>query len=164
MHESGLNLLRFHDMLWIGAIFSPPGVAMPTGFDGVRQAGVVAAKDGLVCLVTSSSGKRWVIPKGCMEPGKTAGEIALQEAWEEAGLVGVLKPEPRGSFTYEKFGRAHHVIVFEMTVTEVATVWPESNLRQRSFLKPSVALTRIDDLGLREIIRGLFIDEHIQVG
>jgi 8-oxo-dGTP pyrophosphatase MutT (NUDIX family) len=137
---------------------------MPTGFDGVRQAGVVAAKDGLVCLVTSSSGKRWVIPKGCMEPGKTAGEIALQEAWEEAGLVGVLKREPLGSFTYEKFGRQHHVIVFEMQVSEIATTWPESHLRQRSFLKPDVALARIDDVGLREIIRGLFIDEHVEVG
>lgn len=137
---------------------------MPTGLDGVRQAGVVAAKDGLVCLVTSSSGRRWVIPKGCMEPGKTAGEIALQEAWEEAGLVGVLKREPLGSFTYEKFGSPHHVIVFEMHVTEVASVWPESDLRQRSFLKPKTALARIDDVGLREIIRGLFIDARIQVG
>jgi 8-oxo-dGTP pyrophosphatase MutT (NUDIX family) len=151
-------------MLSGGSFLSPPGAAMPTGFDGVRQAGVVAAKDGLVCLVTSSSGKRWVIPKGCMEPGKTAGEIALQEAWEEAGLVGVLKREPLGSFTYEKFGRLHHVIVFEMHVTEIATTWPESQLRQRSFLKPDVALARIDDLGLREIVRGLFIDEQIEVG
>ena len=62
---------------------------------------------GQVCLVTSSSGKRWVVPKGCMEPGKTAGELALQEAWEEAGLVGVLQPEPVGSYLYEKFGNSY---------------------------------------------------------
>jgi hypothetical protein len=99
-----------------------------------------------------------------MESGKTAGEIALQEAWEEAGLVGVLKREPLGSFTYEKFGSPHHVIVFEMKVTNIATAWPESALRQRSFLTPQVALARIDDLGLREIIRGLFVDQHVEVG
>jgi 8-oxo-dGTP pyrophosphatase MutT (NUDIX family) len=136
---------------------------MPTGPGEVRQAGVVAVKDGLVCLVTSSSGKRWVIPKGCMEPGKTAGEIALQEAWEEAGLVGVLRREPLGSFIYEKFGSVHHVIVFEMKVTAVENAWPESNQRQRSFLKPKAAVARIDDLGLREIIRGL-VDERVEVG
>jgi 8-oxo-dGTP pyrophosphatase MutT (NUDIX family) len=99
-----------------------------------------------------------------MEPGKTAGEIALQEAWEEAGLVGVLRREPVGSFTYEKFGSPHHVIVFQMHVTEVVDVWPESHLRQRSFLNPKVALARIDDPGLREIIRGLFIDACVEVG
>jgi hypothetical protein len=99
-----------------------------------------------------------------MEPGKTAGEIALQEAWEEAGLVGVLKREPAGSFTYEKFGRLHYVVVFQMQVTEIATTWPESHLRQRSFLKPDGALARIDDPGLREIMRGLLVDEHLAVG
>ena len=48
----------------------------------VRQAAAIPVKDGQVCLVTSRSGKRWVIPKGCLEPGKTAGEIieaALQD-------------------------------------------------------------------------------------
>lgn len=137
---------------------------MPTGPGEVRQAGVVATKDGLVCLVTSSSGKRWVIPKGCMEPGKSSGEIALQEAWEEAGLVGILRKEPLGSFVYEKFGSRYHVIVFHMRITEVAQQWPESQLRQRSFLNPKVALARLDDAGLRDIIRGQFLEERVEVG
>jgi 8-oxo-dGTP pyrophosphatase MutT (NUDIX family) len=55
-------------------------------------------RSGKVCLVQSRSGKRWVIPKGCIERGQTALETALQEAWEEAGLMGVPKAEPVGSY------------------------------------------------------------------
>jgi len=50
----------------------------------VRQAAAIPILCGQVCLVSSRSGKRWVIPKGCLEPGKTAAEIALLEAWEAA--------------------------------------------------------------------------------
>jgi 8-oxo-dGTP pyrophosphatase MutT (NUDIX family) len=108
-----------------------------------------------VCLVTSSSGKRWVIPKGCMEPGKTAGEVALMEAWEEAGLVGVLDPEPAGSYLYEKAGTTCHVTVFLLRVTGVADDWPECGLRERSWLSLAQALKRLEDTGLREILRAV---------
>jgi len=67
----------------------------------LRQAAVVPLADGQVGLVTSSSGRRWVVPKGMIDPGHSPGEAALIEAWEEAGLVGVLDPEPAGSYLYE---------------------------------------------------------------
>lgn len=120
----------------------------------IRQAAAIPLRDGKLCLVTSSSGKRWVIPKGCIEPGATAGEIALQEAWEEAGLVGVLGREPSGSYLYEKLGSSYHVTVFLMRVTEAAENWPEMSLRQRAWLKPTQALARLDDAGLQAILRG----------
>ena len=61
---------------------------MPTIGESIRQAAALAIRRGRVCLITSRNGKRWVIPKGWIEPGQTAGETALQEAYEEAGLVG----------------------------------------------------------------------------
>jgi len=131
---------------------------MPTGTDPVRQAAAIPVKDGQVCLVTSRSGKRWVIPKGCLEPGKTSGEIALQEAWEEAGLVGVLQSQPVGSYLYEKYGNAHHVTVFVLQVTEVTADWPERSFRDRDWLTPSQAIIRIDDRGLQEIIRSTVLE------
>src|SRR4051794_39142176 len=98
---------------------------MPTSSPGViRQAGGIPVNDGQVCVVSSRGGKRWVVPKGCLEPGKTAGEIALQEAWEEAGLVGVLEPEPVGSYFYEKAGFTCYVTVFLLRVTRTAEDWP----------------------------------------
>jgi 8-oxo-dGTP pyrophosphatase MutT (NUDIX family) len=119
----------------------------------VSQAGVIPIHQGKICLVTSSSGKRWVVPKGCLEPGKTSHEIALQEAWEEAGLVGALHPEPVGSFLYEKYGGTCHVTVYVMHVTEAADEWPEQDLREREWLTPRQAIARLDDAGLRQLIR-----------
>ena len=129
----------------------------------IRQAAAIPVRDGRVCLVTSSSGKRWVIPKGCMELGKTAGEVALQEAWEEAGLVGMLQPEPVGSYVYEKYGNEYLVMVFRLQVTGAADDWPERALRQRTWLTPAEALDRIDDRGLRELIRAT-VEEYAEAG
>ena len=117
-----------------------------------RQAAVIPVADGRVCMVTSSSGRRWVLPKGMIDAGHTAGEAALTEAWEEAGLVGILNAEPVGSYLYEKYGRTHHVIVFALTVTDVADEWPEQELRQREWLDPEEAVDRIEEPGLREIV------------
>src|SRR5437868_6414543 len=90
----------------------------------MQQAAAIPLKAGQVCLVTTRTGKRWVVPKGCIELGKTASEIALQEAWEEAGLVGLLQPEPVGSYLYEKNGITCHVLVFLLHVTEVRDEYP----------------------------------------
>jgi 8-oxo-dGTP pyrophosphatase MutT (NUDIX family) len=119
----------------------------------IRQAAVVPLRDSQVCLVSSRNGKRWVVPKGCMEPGKTAGEVALQEAWEEAGLVGLLGAEPIGSYVYDKDGFVCHVIVFRMDVTDQRDSYPEAGMRQRLWVPLALAATRIEDAGLRDVIR-----------
>ena len=121
----------------------------------VRQAGAIPVRGGRVCLITSRNGRRWVVPKGCLEPGRTAGEIALVEAWEEAGLVGLLRPHPAGSYVYEKAGLTCHVVVFVMRVTEVADDYPEKGQRERVWLPPALAQERVEDVGLRELIRGV---------
>jgi 8-oxo-dGTP pyrophosphatase MutT (NUDIX family) len=126
---------------------------MPGDRSWLRQAGAIPVKGDTVCLVTSSSGKRWVIPKGLIDPGMTAGETALQEAWEEAGLVGVLDPDPVGTYFYDKWGGTYHVTVFLMRVTEAAEDWPEWSVRERAWVSVKQALERLDDEGLREIIR-----------
>ena len=125
----------------------------------VRQAAVIAVRAGRVCLVPSSSGKRWVIPKGHIERGATAAETALCEAWEEAGLLGRLRREPVGSYLYEKDGRVCHVTVFLMDVTEAADNWPERVRRQRAWLRPSQAVARVEHPGLRKLLRKALLSE-----
>lgn len=121
----------------------------------LRQAAVIPMADGRVCMVTSSSGKRWVIPKGMIDAGHSAGEAALNEAWEEAGLVGVLGHEPSGSYLYDKYGRTHHVLVYTMIVTKMATDWPERDVRKREWVDPMEAMDRTEEHGLREIIESV---------
>jgi 8-oxo-dGTP pyrophosphatase MutT (NUDIX family) len=122
-----------------------------------RQAGVIAWRAGQLCLVTSRGGRRWVVPKGNMEPYKSAAEVALQEAWEEAGLVGLIKHEPLGSYFYEKDGILCHVLVFLLDVTDQTDLYPEAAFRQRIWLPPQLARGRIEDPGLREIIDAVTI-------
>jgi 8-oxo-dGTP pyrophosphatase MutT (NUDIX family) len=126
--------------------------------DGLaRQAGAIPIRDGQVCLVSSRSGKRWVIPKGNIDPGCTAGEIALQEAWEEAGLVGRLDPEPLGSYFYQKDGLLCHVIVFVLQVADEADRYPECNFRKRAWMPFTQALTRLEEPILRELVGSLTV-------
>jgi len=107
-------------------------------------------------MVTSTNGRRWIIPKGMIDPGHTAGEAALQEAWEEAGLVGTLHAEPVGSYAYEKWGGTYLDTVFVMNVTDALDEYPERNARDREWLSPVEAIERIQEPGLRDIIAHVF--------
>jgi 8-oxo-dGTP pyrophosphatase MutT (NUDIX family) len=125
-------------------------MASAQGF--LRQAAAIPVRHNNVCLITSSNGKRWVVPKGLIDPGSTAAETALNEAWEEAGLAGTLTNEPVGSYLYSKLGRTYHVVVFLMQVTKAAENWPERDLRQRIWVSVDRALDQIEDAGLRKLI------------
>jgi 8-oxo-dGTP pyrophosphatase MutT (NUDIX family) len=132
---------------------------MANGLDMQRQAGVIAIQRELMCVVTSRNGKRWVIPKGCLEPGKTSAEIALQEAWEEAGLVGLLSPDPVGSYVYTKAGLLCHVTVFLLYVSEAADDWPERSFRERMWLTFRQAEKTLEEPALQQLIRGVAVQQ-----
>ena len=119
----------------------------------IKQAAAIPVRAGRVCLVSSRSGKRWIVPKGCLEQNKTISQIALQEAWEEAGLVGILDEDPVGSYFYEKAGNTYQVTVFLMQVTEIAADWPEAGQRQRIWVAERQAHERVEPAGLREVLR-----------
>lgn len=118
----------------------------------LRQAAVIPVSDNRICMVTSSSGRRWVIPKGMIDRGNTAVETAVVEAWEEAGLAGLMQTTPIGSYLYEKYGRTYHVTVFVMQVSDIAVDWPERDVRKREWVEPEEAVSRIEEQGLREIV------------
>jgi 8-oxo-dGTP pyrophosphatase MutT (NUDIX family) len=133
-------------------------MASPDRF--IRQAAAIPLRDGQLCLVTSSSRKRWVIPKGMIDPGKTPAEIALQEAWEEAGLLGTLGP-PLGTYQYKKYGGTCLVTVFSMQVYEARDDWPERTVRRRVWLALEEALALIEEEGLREIMRRAAVEAAV---
>lgn len=120
--------------------------------DPVFQAAAIPVRGGLVCMVTSRSGRRWVFPKGWIDPGHTAAEAATVEAWEEAGLRGQLSPEPIGAYSYEKYGAEHSVTVFLMTVTDEAAKWPERSARRREWVSIDVAARRVQEPDLRGLL------------
>lgn len=113
----------------------------------------VRKKEIQIMLVTSRSGKRWVIPKGTIESDLSALESAEKEAFEEAGVLGKAHPMAIGKYKYNKWGGTCTVEVFLLEVKKVLQEWPESQLRQREWLKVEGAIRRVDEKILKKIIR-----------
>lgn len=111
-----------------------------------------------VLLITSSHG-RWIVPKGWPMRGKSDGEAAMIEAWEEAGVAhGNLTPEPLGKFMvhkHDKEGRELHLPtwLYALEVTELADDWPEKHRRERRWLSLDEAAETVTEPDLRSILR-----------
>lgn len=93
-------------------------------------------------LVTNSSGNKWILPKGHPEPHLPRGEVALLEAVEEAGVIGVLSHGLRGRCTLSN-GQVHHI--YPMKVSTLLTQWPEVRRRKRRVLPLQKALGKLSD-------------------
>lgn len=121
-----------------------------------RQSGVIPYrfKQGVleILLITSQHRKRWVIPKGVIEPDLTAVESAIQEAWEEAGLTGRASEQTIGSYIYYKWGGICHVEVFLFEVKTAFFSWPEDDLRDRVWLSVEEASRRVEEEDLKKLI------------
>lgn len=134
---------------------------MPTA---IRQAAAIPLMDGLVCMVTSRSGRRWVLPKGRIEVKQSPPEAAAAEAWEEAGLIGRVSEQSAGTYEYEKYGVPHKVEVFVMQVDSVRTQWPERNQRSREWVTPEEAISRIEEPELRVVVAAVCGVEAVASG
>ena len=110
-----------------------------------------------ILLVTSRSRKRWVIPKGIIEPDLSPQESAQKEAYEEAGVSGKICGEAVGTYTYNKWGGTCTVKVFLLEVEKTLEDWPESYFRTREWMSVEEAVKRVDEAELKEIIRDLSV-------
>jgi 8-oxo-dGTP pyrophosphatase MutT (NUDIX family) len=111
------------------------------------------ADDGLeVCLITSLIKKRWIFPKGVIDPGETPVEAALKEVWEEAGLRGEIVGAPLGQFNDQKWGCDLRVQVLVMKVQEIAERWPETDQRQRQWVTPDAATRQLNRSELKSFL------------
>jgi len=119
-----------------------------------------------VMLLTSRETHRWVIPKGWPMKGRKAAEVASQEAYEEAGLIGrIMNKRPIGSFHYEK-RLAHKAIlcevrVFLFRVERQLDDWPEKSARETRWFDAEEAAELVEEGGLAEIIKG-FAGSHVR--
>lgn len=112
-----------------------------------------------VLLITSRDTGRWIIPKGWPIRGLDAPETALQEAWEEAGVLkAALSRKPIGSYTYDKIRASGlpvpvETLVYPVAVEKLAKDFPEAQQRTRKWMRPAEAAELVDEPGLRAILR-----------
>ena len=124
-----------------------------------RQSAVVPYRrnstDVEVLLITSRKGRKWIVPKGIVEPDLTPTESAVAEAFEEAGVRGTVSETLLGTYRYSKWGGTCAVDVFPLSVEDELDDWPESTFRRRLWLPLAEAAERVSSDPLAEIIRAL---------
>ena len=127
-----------------------------TGSNGsIRQAAALIIHRGKVCLVTASSGRRWIIPKGTLEPGQTAEQCAAIEAWEEAGIRGRVRGRVLTRYDAVKCGQRCKVAVYRLDVRRIDADWPERDCRRRRWVSFAQAIATVDVPEIRELLREL---------
>lgn len=110
-----------------------------------------------ILLISSRETRRWVIPKGWPMKDKPNCAAAAQEAFEEAGLEGVIAERPIGDYEYLKklksgSARMVKVDVFPLQVTHQSDAWPEKGQRTLEWMSPVEAALAVQEPDLRDLI------------
>ncbi|WP_173004583.1 MULTISPECIES: NUDIX hydrolase [Rhizobium] len=110
-----------------------------------------------ILLLTSRDTGRWVIPKGWPMPGKLSHEVAAREAYEEAGVRGVVETEPLGSFGYDKVLKDGiqvpcRVQVYALEVNELVKNFKEKGERSMEWVSCEEAAERVREPELHDLI------------
>lgn len=131
-------VFRRHEFLQVAALCLRDGKAGPE-----------------VLMVTSRGTGRWVLPKGWPMKGRSLAGAALQEAWEEAGVIGRADETSVGWYGYDKLRKgglplACRVELFRITVIDLAKDWPEARKRRRRWMPVTEAARRVNEAQLRE--------------
>ncbi|RMH87546.1 NUDIX domain-containing protein [Lysobacter pythonis] len=113
-----------------------------------------------VLLITTRGRGRWILPKGWPMKDRGLAAAALQEAWEEAGVIGAVGETALGRYRYLKPGRGRgkswlEVWVFPVEVRELAEDYPEAGQRQRRWWPLAEAVGIVEEPQLAAFLRRL---------
>lgn len=114
-----------------------------------------------ILLITSRGTGRWIIPKGWPKAGKTLHDMALREAFEEAGIRGTVHLDPIGQFNYMKYDLPPEAIpsftanVYAVEFKRMAKDWPERSQRISEWVSPEEAARRVQEPELKTLLLNL---------
>jgi len=128
------------------------------------QSGVLAyrrhKKRGLeILLVKKPLSQNWGIPKGKVASGLSLSDNAAKEAFEEAGVRGMIQPDAAGSYRAMKRRGDQEVLievsVFLLEVTKVSKIWPEQATRLVRWCSAPEAIRLLREPFLIDLCRDL---------
>lgn len=138
------------------------GQSLFLGIAVIRQVAALPyriASDGRaeVMLITSREQRRWVMPKGNTIARLALHEAAAHEAFEEAGVTGIMCPTAIGEYGYRKrlrdgTTRSVTVAVFPLAFQEQADDWPERDERQTRWFDLADAAAAVDEPDLKNLL------------
>lgn len=111
-----------------------------------------------VLLVTSRETKRWVTPKGWPMKDRPDYAAAATEAFEEAGVDGVIGETPIGTYGYDKTMKSGAIRPVEADLYPLQVIkeredWPERAERTRGWFTPEEAAAAVQEEDLGDLIR-----------
>ncbi|MDP2261101.1 MAG: NUDIX hydrolase [Caulobacter sp.] len=110
-----------------------------------------------ILLVTSRETRRWVTPKGWPMKGRRDHAAAAVEAFEEAGVDGVVAEKSIGTFDYDKVLKTTEIrpvtaALFPLEVIVLREDWPEKGQRDRRWFTPAEAAVIVQEPKLAQLI------------
>lgn len=102
-----------------------------------------------ILLISRRRSKKWGIPKGRVEPQLNFSELAAQEAFEEAGVVGYVSPNSVGMFRERRRSKNElsqqiiEVWIFLFKVRKTPVKWPEIRKRQTRWVSCQIAAQQL---------------------
>ncbi|NTW55327.1 MAG: NUDIX hydrolase [Chlorobaculum sp.] len=123
-----------------------------------EQSGVLPIADDRIVLITARGSGRWIIPKGYIEKGMTPAESAAKEAREEAGIIGSVRDEEIGVYSYRRQSGIFSVRIYPFVVESMLDEWEEMHMRQRRLVTPSEAIEMICQKELRSLVTDYFVN------
>ena len=111
--------------------------------------------------MTSRDTGRWIIPKGNVRPGLTPSRAAEKEAFEEAGVKGVIASAiPLGFYSYLKRLESGEtcpatVEVYILRVKQQLKKWPEKGERKLAWLSAKKAERMVQEPGVVPLLSRL---------
>ena len=115
---------------------------------------IIENKKIKVMLINTRKGKKWIIPKGIIEPNMSPWDSAEKEALEEAGIKGKIYRSKITGYIQKKWGGECNINIYLMRIDKIYDKWDE-DFRKRKLLSPSDAAEKIDIAPLKEIIKNI---------
>jgi diadenosine hexaphosphate hydrolase (ATP-forming) len=121
----------------------------------VRQAGAVVVREeaGIVRVLLVRSKKNpslWVFPKGHVEAGEALRAAALREAFEEAGVTGLVLGRAGPTLTFDSAGKT---VAVDYYLVELTAEMPSPEGREKVWLVPDEADARLVFQNARQLLR-----------
>jgi 8-oxo-dGTP pyrophosphatase MutT (NUDIX family) len=91
-----------------------------------------------IMIITNTSGKGWILPKGHPEDGLNKAQVAELETYEEAGVKGtIIDTKLRKEFEREEGGT---LVIYPLLIKKILDAWPEHDKRERMLVTIKEAL------------------------
>ena len=85
----------------------------------------------------------WIFPKGRIEIELNDREVAINEAFEEAGVIGRISGNAVKVRVVKKKGTVLYKL-YPLRISRVCSKWPERRIRRRRFVKSKKALKELN--------------------